>query len=47
MRMVTAMQAKCSCKKGFVIIVVQISNHKGKEVKDVDVLSRYPILQEF
>ena len=45
MRMVTTMQAKCSCIKGCVMFVVHISSDKGKEVKDADVLSRYPVLQ--
>jgi len=29
------------------LFVVHISNEKGKEVEDEDVLSRYPILQQF
>jgi len=44
-RMVTAMQAKCSCTKGCVMLAVHISSDKGKEVEDVDVLSKYPVLQ--
>lgn len=44
MRMVIAMHAKRSCRKGCVMFVVQISSDKGKEVKDVDVLSSYPVL---
>eukprot|EP00253_Pinus_taeda_P032225 PITA_32225 len=47
MRMVTAMQAKRSCRKGCVMFVVHISSDKGKEVKDADVLSRYPVLRQF
>ena len=44
MRMVTAMQAKCSCRKGCVMFAVHISSDKGKKVEDVDVLRKYPIL---
>ena len=47
MRMVTSIQAKRSCRKGCVMFVVQISNEKGKEVEDANVLSIYPILQQF
>ena len=47
MRMVTAMQAKRSCRKGCVMFAVQICSGKGKEVKDEDVLSRYQVLQQF
>jgi len=43
-RMVTTMQAKCSCKKGCVLFAVHISIDK-EEVEDADVLSRYPVLQ--
>eukprot|EP00253_Pinus_taeda_P005974 PITA_05974 len=46
-RMVTAMQEKCSRRKGCVLFVVHISSDKGKEVEDVDVLRRYPVLQQF
>ena len=44
-RMVTAMQAKCSRMKGCVLFSVHISSDKGKEVEGADVLSRYPVLQ--
>jgi len=33
--------------KGCVLFVVHISSDEGKEVEDADVLSRYPILQQF
>ena len=45
MRMVTAMQAKRSCRKGCVMFVVHISSDKGREVEDVVVLSMYLVLQ--
>lgn len=38
--MVTAMQAKHSCRKGCVMFAVHISHDKGKEVDDVDGLRR-------
>jgi len=41
------MHAKRSHRKGCVLFAVHISSDKGKEVKDADVLSRYPILQQF
>jgi len=44
--MVTAMEVKCSCMKGFMLFVVHIYSDKGKEVEDGYVLSRYPILQQ-
>ena len=44
-RMVIAMQEKHSHRKGCVLFIVHISSDKGKEVDDVDVLSRYPFLQ--
>jgi len=47
MRMVTAMQAKHSCRKGCVMFVVHISSEEGKEVEYVYALSMYPILQQF
>eukprot|EP00253_Pinus_taeda_P036167 PITA_36167 len=47
MRMVTSMHSKRSYKKVCVIFAIHISNEKGKEVEDADVLSRYPILQQF
>ena len=46
-RMVTTMQEKCSRRKGSVLFAVQISNDKGKEFEDVDVLRKYPVLQQF
>jgi len=45
--MVIAMQARCSIKKGCVLCFVHISSEKGKEVEDVDVLSRYLVIQQF
>jgi len=47
MRMVIAMQAKHNCRKGCVLFVVHISSDKGKDVEDVEVLKRYPVLQLF
>ena len=44
-RMVTTMQAKRSRRKGCVLFAMRISSDKCKEVEDVDVLSRYPVLQ--
>ena len=46
-RMVTIMQAKCSHRKGCMLFVVHISSDKGKEVEDMVVLRRYPVLQQF
>lgn len=46
-RMVTTMQAKHSHRKGCKLFAGHISSDKGKEVEDVDVLSRYPVLQQF
>ena len=43
-RMVTTMQVKHSRRKGYMLFIVHISSDKGKEVDDVDVLSRYPVL---
>ena len=43
-RMVIAMQANRSCRKGCVMVAVRISSDKGKEVEDDDVLRRYPFL---
>jgi len=45
MRMVIAMQAKHSCRKGCVMFAVHISSDKGKEVEGAYLLSRYLILQ--
>jgi len=45
--MVIVMQAKHSRTKGYKLFAVRISSHKGKEVEDVDVLKRYPVLQKF
>ena len=45
--MVTTMQVKRSQRKEFVLFAMHISNDKGKEIEDVDVSSRYPILQKF
>jgi len=41
------MQEKHSCKKGCVLFFGHISSDKGKEVENADVLSRYPVLQQF
>lgn len=46
-RMVTTMQVKYSTRKECVLFVVHIYNEKGKDVEDVDALSRYRILQKF
>ena len=46
-RMVTTMQDKHSCRKGFVMFAVHISSDNGKEVEDADVLRRYLIFQKF
>ncbi len=43
-RMVTVMQAKHSRRKGCKLFAVHIYSDKGKEVEDIDVLSRYPVL---
>ena len=45
--MVTAMQAKCSRRKGCMLFAMHISSDKGKEVEDAYVLRRYPFLQQF
>ena len=44
-RMVTTMQAKHNRRKGCVLFILNISSDKGKEVEDVDVLSRHLVLQ--
>lgn len=44
MRIVTSMQAKHHSRKGCVLFAVHVSSDKGK---DVEVLKRYPILQQF
>lgn len=44
-RMVTTMQEKHNSMKMCVLFAVHISSDKGKDVKDVEVLKRYPILQ--
>ena len=46
-RMVTAMQAKRSRKKRCVLFAVHISNDKGKDVEDIEVLIKYPVLPQF
>ena len=43
--MVTAIEAKCSHRKGCVLFAVNISSDKGKEEEDVEILNRYSILQ--
>jgi len=43
-RMVTTMQAKHNCRKGCKLFAVHISSDKGKEVEDVDVLTKYSFL---
>lgn len=40
-RMVIAMQEKCSQRKGCKLFTVHISSDKGKEVEDIDVLNKY------
>eukprot|EP00253_Pinus_taeda_P009960 PITA_09960 len=45
--MITTMHAKCSCIKICVVFGVKISSDKGKEVEGADVLSKYPVLQQF
>lgn len=45
--MVTTMQAKHSRRIGCMLFAVHISSDKDKEVEYADVLSRYPILQQF
>ena len=46
-RMVTTMKAKRSHRKGCMLSAMHISNDMGKEVEDADVLSRFPVLQQF
>jgi len=46
-RIVTAMEAKRSCKKGCVMFEVHISNDKCKDVEDEKILKRYIVLQQF
>ena len=41
------MQVKCSSRKWCVLFVVHISSDKVKDVGDVEVFNRYPILQQF
>jgi len=41
------MQTKHSRRKGCALFYVHIYSDKGKEVEDVDVLSRCPALQQF
>jgi len=45
--MVTTMQEKHIRRKGFFLFAVHISNDKGKDVEEVEVLKRYPVLQQF
>eukprot|EP00253_Pinus_taeda_P016484 PITA_16484 len=45
--MVTSMQAKHSRGKRCVIFAMHISSDNDKDVEDVEVLRRYPILQQF
>lgn len=45
-RMVIVMQEKCSCRKGWVSFAVHISCDKGKDIEDMEVLSRYLIMQQ-
>ena len=40
-RMVTTMKEKHSHRKGCVLFAVHISNYKGKDVEDAEVLKRY------
>jgi len=46
-RTMTTMQEKRNRRKRCVLFAIHISSDKGKEVKDADVLSRYPALQHF
>jgi len=46
MRTITTMQAKHSYMKGCVLFAVHISNDKGKDVEDDEVLKRYIVLQQ-
>ena len=46
-RMVIAMQVKRSHRKGCLLSAVYISNDKGKDVEDEEVLNNYPNLQHF
>lgn len=45
--MVTSIQENHIHRKGCKLFGVHISSEKGKEVEDVDVLSRYPLLQQY
>ena len=45
--MVTAMQAKRSCRKGCVMFSFHISSDKSKDVEDVEILKKYLVLQQF
>jgi len=45
--MVTAMQVQHSRRKGCVLFGVYIYSDKGEDVYDVEVLSRYLVLQQF
>lgn len=47
MQMVTTMQKKHSHKNGCVLFVVHIYSDQGKDVEDVEVLKRYPVLKHF
>lgn len=44
-RMVRSIQSKHSNRKGCLLFIVHISSDKGKDVKDVEVLKRYPVLE--
>jgi len=46
-RMVTTMQSNHNCKKGCVLFVVHISSYQSKDVEDVEIFERYPVLQQF
>jgi len=44
-RMFIVMQEKCHSRKGCVFFEIHIYSDKGKDVEDVEVLKRYPVLQ--
>ena len=43
-RMVTALQAKRSSRKGCILFAVHVSSDKGKDVDDAKVLKSYLVL---
>ena len=44
-RMVTIMQEKRNSRKGCVLLAVNISDYKGKDVEDAKILKRYSVLK--